>query len=78
MRRTRQPALKSSRVGSKLYKTPPPLRFQTVKDAKDHIRANKMKVQGHMTHSRGYRIHVLTADGKTRTISIPITKKKEE
>lgn len=62
---------KSSRLGTRNYPQPEPLRFKTVKDAAAHIRANKMKVKTKTRHQRGIRIDVVDANGKARTISVP-------
>jgi hypothetical protein len=63
---------KSSRVGNKNYKTPPPLRFKSVKDAKAHIKANRLKITEHHSHMRGAHIQVVNKKGKPRTISIEL------
>lgn len=65
---------KSSRLGSRNYPSPEPLRFATVKDAATHIKANKMKVKTKIRHARGIRIDVVDKKGKARTISIPTKK----
>lgn len=69
---------RSSRVGSKEYKSPAPLRFASVAGAREHIKKNKLKVTHHETHTRGARIHVVDSKGKPRTISIELPKKESE
>ncbi len=69
---------KSSRLGERMYKVPPPTRFKTVKDATTYIKANKLKVTEHHTHTRGVRIQVVDTNGKARTLSVDIRSKKEK
>lgn len=68
---------KSSRVGSRGYKSPPPLRFASVADARAHMKANKMKMVEHVSTPRGMRIQVVNGKGKARTISIERPKVEE-
>lgn len=72
------PASKSSRLGTKDYKSPPPLRFKTVADARKYIKANRLRVKEHHSHARGARIQVVDRDGKPRTLSINRRKGKSE
>lgn len=71
---TTKTTTKSSRVGSRGYVVPRPLRFASVEDAKKHIKANRLKVVNHETHTRGVRIHVVDRKGHTRTITIERSK----
>ena len=66
-----------NRLGTRNDPPTPPLRFETVQDAKKHIKANKAKLIEHVTHSRGMRINIVYPDGKARTLSIEKPKPKD-
>lgn len=68
----------SSRLGRKNYKSPPPLRFSSVANAKKYIKANQLKTTDWIRHRAGVRINVVDEAGKPRTISIELPKKEDE
>lgn len=61
---------KSSRLGSRNYKSPKPLRFATVQDAHEHAEANGLTIKEHVSNRRGDRIQVVDAKGKARTLTV--------